>query len=96
MAEGAEAIVEVAGDGLDFFVEGGAGVGGSGSEDESAGRVEDLVSELEADVLEAREPELDGEEVIVASGGFEGELAVGDGEGHILLLPEQERSHPRR
>jgi hypothetical protein len=47
---------------------------------------------LEADVLEEREPELDGEKVVVACGVFEGELAVGDGEGCILLLPKQERA----
>lgn len=65
----------------------GADVGGGGLDEEGVVLVEDVVGKLEADAGGELEPELDGEEIVVLGGGFEGELGVDDGEGEVAFLP---------
>ena len=49
--------------------------------------VEDAIGEIEADALGFGEPKVDGEEVVVAGGGFVLEVGFDDGKGDLALLP---------
>ena len=82
---------EFGGRALRFVVgDAGADVGGGGVDEGGAVLVEDLVGKLDADAGGGFEPELDGEEIVVAGGGFVGEVGVNDGEGEVAFLPVEE------
>ncbi|MDB6019747.1 MAG: hypothetical protein JWR19_4236 [Pedosphaera sp.] len=60
---------------------------GFGLEDEVAGLVGDAVGEVEADAFGVGGPELDGQQVVIAGGGFVAEATFDDGENGVLVLP---------
>lgn len=49
--------------------------------------VENSVGEVEANPLERGQPDLDGQQIVIASRRFIAQPAFDDGKNHILLLP---------
>ena len=83
---------EIGGEALGFVVGGGADVRSGGLEQQGLALVQDLVGEIEADAFSGGEPELDGQEVVVARGSFVEEAGFDDGEKGLVFL-ELEKGH---